>query len=109
MSAQQSISEIDKYLDENVGHAYKTMTPLPQHWARLSKIGEEFGEAIDAFIGITGQNPRKGIYSSMEELEKELFDTAATALLAREHFFKDEETWTRFINHLVYLRKRVNA
>jgi NTP pyrophosphatase (non-canonical NTP hydrolase) len=54
-------------------------------WGRISKIGEEFGEAIQALIGYTGQNPRKGFTHSRDDVQEELLDVAVTALGAVEH------------------------
>lgn len=56
-----------------------------QAWARIAKVGEEHGEAIAAFIGATGQNPRKGVTHSIEDVTDELLDVALTALAAVEH------------------------
>jgi hypothetical protein len=49
---------------------------------RLMKIGEEYGEAVAAYIGITGQNPRKGVTHSPDDLAGELCDVVITALIA---------------------------
>ena len=54
-------------------------------WGRLSKLSEETGEVIAAFIGYTGQNPRKGATHTLEDVKKELLDVAITALGAYEH------------------------
>lgn len=51
------VAEVDALLDENVAEVYKDQ-PLAQHWARVAKAGEEAGEAVDALIAWTGQNPR---------------------------------------------------
>ena len=56
---------------------------------RVMKIGEEYGEAVQAYIGMVGQNPRKGITHSMEDLLGELADVAVTALCAIQHFTGD--------------------
>lgn len=53
---------------------------------RVLKIGEELGEAVEAYIGMTGQNPRKGITHSQSDLLFELADVAITALAAMQHF-----------------------
>ena len=53
---------------------------------RVMKVGEEFGEAIEAYIGMTGQNPRKGVTHSPEDLLSELADVAITAMCAMVHF-----------------------
>ena len=84
----QAIRNIDEWLDENVGKEYQGQ-PLAQDWARISKVGEELGEAIQAFIGVTGQNPRKGRTHITEEVMNELADVVFTAILAIQHFTKD--------------------
>lgn len=56
-----------------------------QHWGRLAKITEEAGEVIAAFIGVTGQNPRKGVTHDHGDVLQELLDVALTALAAYEH------------------------
>jgi hypothetical protein len=53
---------------------------------RVMKIGEEFGEAVEAYIGMTGQNPRKGVTHSLDDLLLELADVAISALCAIQHF-----------------------
>jgi NTP pyrophosphatase (non-canonical NTP hydrolase) len=54
-------------------------------WGRISKITEEAGEVIGAFIGATGQNPRKGVTHTDQDVLEELLDVAVTALGAVEH------------------------
>lgn len=49
---------------------------------RVMKIGEEFGEAIEALIGMVGWNPRKGVTHTLEDLEDELADVVITAWMA---------------------------
>jgi hypothetical protein len=44
------------------------------------KIAEEAGGAVAACIGMTGQNPRKGVIASPDELSGELCDVVLTAL-----------------------------
>jgi cytochrome c553 len=59
--------------------------PEAATWGRLSKVGEEAGEVIKEYIGVTGQNPRKGVSGTMQGVRDELLDTAITALAAYEH------------------------
>lgn len=54
-------------------------------WGRIAKINEEAGEVIAAYIGATGQNPRKGVTHTQSDVVKELLDVAITALGAIEH------------------------
>ena len=79
---------MDADLDENVAAVYKDQ-PLAQDWARVGKLAEEMGEAIADLVGFTGQNPRKGVTSSQDEMLIELADCALTALYAIQHFVKD--------------------
>ena len=57
---------------------------------RVMKVGEEYGEAVAAYIGMTGQNPRKGITHTETDLLLELADVAITALCAIQHFTGDQ-------------------
>lgn len=49
---------------------------------RLLKLSEEVGEVAEAVIGVTGQNPRKGVTHTWDDVEAELCDVAITALVA---------------------------
>ena len=44
---------LSKWIDAANAHR----DPEAVLWGRVSKIGEEFGEVIEALIGATGQNP----------------------------------------------------
>lgn len=52
---------------------------------RVGKIGNEFGEVLQALEGATGENPRKGVFDDYEHVGQELLDVAITALGAWEH------------------------
>jgi len=51
---------------------------------RILKLVEETGEAVQAWIGVKGQNPRKGITHTREQVISELADVVITALVAME-------------------------
>lgn len=107
MQFGEAIEQIDEWLDAGVSRAYKD-EPLAQDWARISKIQEELGETVRAFIGATGQNPRKGYTHDMTSVVSELLDVACTALLAVQHFTKDDhETLDLFGRHLAHLAERI--
>ncbi|MBE1534682.1 MazG-like family protein [Actinomadura algeriensis] len=48
----------------------------------LLKIAEEYGEAVQAYIGVTGQNPRKGVHGTRDDVRDELADVIITAGIA---------------------------
>lgn len=111
MSYVEELAELirlaDEHLDSKVHPDYKDQ-PLAQDWARVAKAGEELGEAIDALIGMTGQNPRKGTYGGLEDLLDELADFSLTGLYAMQHFLKDkDEVTSRLINRARFHRDRL--
>ena len=84
MSAEtpaEQLVALSKWIDN--GNAHRD--PEAIAWGRLAKIGEEFGEVIEAWIGYTGQNPRKGKTHRKDDVIEELLDVAITALGAAEH------------------------
>ncbi|RPE39114.1 NTP pyrophosphatase (non-canonical NTP hydrolase) [Streptomyces sp. Ag109_O5-1] len=71
-----AIDRARRWLDEANGTSQAELT------MRLLKIAEEYGEASAAWVGATGQNPRKGITHTSEDVADELGDVAFTALIA---------------------------
>ncbi|MET7736404.1 MazG-like family protein [Streptomyces sp. NPDC005402] len=53
---------------------------------RLIKVVEEAGEASAAYIGMTGQNPRKGITHTAADVTDELCDVIIAAAVALHAF-----------------------
>lgn len=97
-NAAEGIRIADIWLDEKVSKEYQQQ-PLAQDWARVAKIIEETGEAIDALIRATGQNPRKPRdLHARHEMLSELADTAMTAILGMQHFTKDETETDGYLN-----------
>ena len=100
-----SLAKLSDWVDtssENI-----TRDPEAKTWGRLAKVAEESGEVIKAYIGVTGQNPRKGFHGSMSDVKKELLDTAVTALAAYEHLDGNQGTaLLAFFGHLGDLIER---
>ncbi|MCF1596120.1 MazG-like family protein [Streptomyces muensis] len=70
----------------------------------MLKLSEEVGEVAEAVIGATGQNPRKGVTHTWEDVEGELCDVVITALIALRTLTPDtREVFTR---HLTRVRDR---
>src|SRR6267378_4609937 len=82
------LASLSKWIDESRNN--KVRDAEAQTWGRLGKLSEECGEVIGAFIGMTGQNPRKGISHTRYDVLKELLDVAITALCAYEHMTENE-------------------
>lgn len=83
MGTAQSIIALSKWIDASSANA--TRDPEACAWGRVAKVSEEHGEAIQALIGATGQNPRKGFTHRWQDVEDELLDVALTALGAVAH------------------------
>lgn len=49
---------------------------------RLLKLTEEAGEVAQAWIGVQGQNPRKGVTQTIGDVQDELIDVMVTAAVA---------------------------
>jgi NTP pyrophosphatase (non-canonical NTP hydrolase) len=71
-----AVAAVANWLDEHNGAGPAELG------MRLLKVTEEAGEAAAAWIGATGQNPRKGITHTYADVAAELADVAFTALVA---------------------------
>ncbi|MEW2287457.1 MazG-like family protein [Streptomyces sp. NPDC047841] len=56
---------------------------------RLIKLTEEVGEVGQAYVGLTGQNPRKGVTHTAADVADELCDVIVTAAVALHSFSPD--------------------
>lgn len=74
---------LSRWVDEAPANA--ALPPEALTWLRIAKLSEEVGETVAALIAVTGSNPRKGVHGTMNQVAKELLDTALTALCAYEH------------------------
>lgn len=65
---------------------------------RILKLSEEVGEVSEAVIGVTGQNPRKGVTHTWDDVQAELCDVVITALIALRTLTPDaQEVFTRHL------------
>ncbi|MGW9238156.1 MazG-like family protein [[Kitasatospora] papulosa] len=71
------------WLDQQNGRSQQEIT------LRLLKLSEETGEVAQAWIGTTGQNPRKGITHTREDVADELCDVIVTAAVALASIVND--------------------
>ncbi|MGW4884863.1 MazG-like family protein [Streptomyces murinus] len=72
-------------IDELFSRLETTQTAQPGREAlllRILKLSEEAGDVAEAVIGATGQNPRKGVTHTWDDVQAELCDVVITALVA---------------------------
>ncbi|MCF3104515.1 MazG-like family protein [Streptomyces roseoverticillatus] len=56
---------------------------------RMLKVTEEAGEAAQAYLGMQGQNPRKGFTHTCGDVATELCDVILAAMVALHAFHDD--------------------
>ncbi|MFF7471794.1 MazG-like family protein [Streptomyces sp. NPDC008092] len=94
-----AIDDLWTWLDANRAHGGDTGLVL-----RMLKLTEEVGEVAQAVIGATGQNPRKGVTHTWEDVQGELCDVVITALVALRTLTPDAEGV--FAGHLARVTAR---
>ncbi|MCD9874353.1 MazG-like family protein [Streptomyces guryensis] len=88
-----AVDDLWTWLDANRAHGGQEGLLL-----RMLKLSEEVGEVAQAVIGATGQNPRKGVTHTWEEVQGELCDVVITALVALRTLTPDtREVFTRHL------------
>ena len=75
--AWDAIGEITEWLD-----SASTLPPEQERLLRIMKITEEAGEVTQAVIGAIGQNPRKGVTHTWDDVTAELSDVILTSMVA---------------------------
>lgn len=104
-TTSEVLRELSEWIDNSPENAVRD--PEARTWGRLSKVAEEAGEVITAYIGVTNQNPRKGVYATEDDVKKELLDTAVTALCAYEHMTGNRgNALLDLFTHVKFLSKR---
>lgn len=74
---------------------------------RLMKLVEEAGEVMEAYIGMVGQNPRKGVTHTRGDVADELCDVILTAAVALHRFSDDPER--RMAEHAARVVERIEV
>lgn len=75
---------------------------------RIDKVSAEFGEVMEALEGYTGENPRKGVFDSIDHVMQELLDVALSALGAWEHADGNRgRSAAMLLARLLFVRERV--
>jgi NTP pyrophosphatase (non-canonical NTP hydrolase) len=72
-----TVEKLVKWLDDS-----STLAPETEKLLRIMKLTEEAGEVTQAVIGALGQNPRKGVTHTWDDVQAELCDVILTAMVA---------------------------
>jgi hypothetical protein len=72
-----TVEQIVNWLDTS-----SILPPETEKLLRIMKLTEEAGEVTQAVIGTLGQNPRKGVTHTWEDVQAELCDVVLTAMVA---------------------------
>lgn len=105
MKFDSLIADLSRAIDEHPKNAARD--PEARTWGRLAKVSEECGEVIEAYIGATGQNPRKGQTHTIADVSEELLDVALAALAAWEHLNGNRGTCIEgFVTHTLRRKSR---
>jgi NTP pyrophosphatase (non-canonical NTP hydrolase) len=94
-----TIGEIVGWLDEK-----SVLPPETEKLLRIMKLTEEAGEVTQAVIGTMGQNPRKGVTHTWDDVQAELCDVMFTAMVALATITQDAQK--TFDSHLVRVADR---
>ena len=99
------LTQFSAWLDNSPN--YVGLDPEAHDWRRIAKVVEEAGEAFTAFTGTLGENPRKGVTHTIEDVKKELYDAAFSAIGAVEHLNGNKGgALEGFFDHIDYVHTR---
>jgi len=70
------VQDVTRWLDAHSDFTDNT------YLLRVFKVMEEMGEVTAAVIGATGQNPRKGVTHTWDDVNEELCDVILAAMVA---------------------------
>ena len=91
-----TVARLVEWLDRS-----STLPPETDKLLRLMKLSEEVGEVAQAVIGVTGQNPRKGVTHTWDDVTSELCDVILTAMVALTTITPDaREVFARRVDHV---------
>ena len=94
------IASLSDYFD---AHLIDIKGASPEYvlYARTAKLMEECGEVMEAVIGYTGDNPRKGVYATTHDITSELCDVVLTALCALHSITGDQSMVAGKVNQRI--------
>jgi len=81
-AASESLARLSAWIDSSYPTSMDAELVMRR---RVDKLMEETGEVGQAIGGYYGENPRKGVTHTLDDVMGELLDVAVTALGAWEH------------------------
>jgi len=96
----EHIASLSDYFDADL-RDIKGASPDYVLYARTAKLMEECGEVMEAVIGYTGDNPRKGVNRSLYDVTAELCDVVLTALCALHSIIGDQSMVAEAVNQRI--------
>lgn len=116
-TASERIKWVSEYLDREIPKKSRGKVDggIGLDALRLIKLMEECGEVVTNFIKYRNLNPRKAIANPMEtgtedDMVKELFDVAFTAIGAAEHLLGNSgAALGRFLEHAANVKTRLKG
>lgn len=96
------VARMSDYFDRHLMNLHDAGMPYILY-ARTAKLVEECGEVMQAVIGVTGDNPRKGFTHTYDDVNSELADVIITALCAMFTTALDRSTRQERIEHVSHL------
>jgi NTP pyrophosphatase (non-canonical NTP hydrolase) len=105
----RQLAEVNFWLDSDMTAEYAAQ-PLAHRWARVTKVCSEAGEVMDALSATTGENRRKGVCGTDDDLRRELGDVCSAALLALQHETGDAAaTWGYLVDACARAHSRIGT
>lgn len=105
----ETVELVDAAIDAHAAPDYAAQ-PLAADWARVTKVCEEAGEVWQALSKWTGENPRKGVCGTLDDLLGELADCVSAAMCAIQHLTKDaDRTWEVVSAAFIKARDRIST
>jgi NTP pyrophosphatase (non-canonical NTP hydrolase) len=105
---RELVSAVERITLQLNKRANPDLRGLPETILRAFKVQEEAGELAQAIIGTLGQNPRKGVTHTWDNVTNEAIDVALTALVFVETIRPGQLT-AILADRLAYLAARAAA
>lgn len=103
-----SVGSIAVHISDLIDGTYPSdLDPEAWAWRRVMKVAEEVGEVNEAMLGWLGENPRKGLTHTQEDVQKELLDVALAALAAIAHLDSDIDPLEALTAHSTWVYDRL--